>query len=301
MSKEAEAFVKDYKATQKQLKALSPAEAQKRKKALLAQLDKTWDAEDRLQEAIQKVRLSGVTGKKAADFIKHKEVQKPLKDWKAALALHHAGLKELADFGKEAAALEAALSKRIVAAEKDLKKSGGMGDMKAMATVKEAKRGLPDLKKSAQIYGTLQGHVVMYGKNFERSIEAIVKAALKEVDPKEFPKPFAAEQRKKTVRALKDMARKIDAYCKQAEKSLREGDGATAGKALKEANKVLQTLEKLNESGQSIEKKMKKEVKLAADGKEVTQLIKTVARTHAACDARVDGLEDQVEKQERVA
>jgi hypothetical protein len=193
------------------------------------------------------------------------------------------------------------MSKRIAAAEKDMKKTGGMSDIKAMSTIKEAKRGLPDLKKTAELYGSLPGHAVLYGRNLQRSIEAIVNGVLKEFTPQEFPKSLDADNRKKTVRALKDYVRKIPALCTHAEKELSQSSPAKAEKALGEAEKVFANLEKLNDDAKTVQKKMKKELKLAEDGKEIAALMKKIEAAHKDCAKMIDDLQDRVFEEKKLA
>ena len=300
MSKETDKFIKDFKSTEKQLKLFSLAEAEKRKKAITAQLDKTWKVEDILQEAIQKARLSGVKGKKAADFIKLGPVAKELKTWQAALKLHTEGLKDFEDHCAEARTMQTALDKRVVAVEKDIKKSGGTGDIKLMATVKEARRALTDLEKTAKAFGTLQGHVVLYGAHLPRTIEAIVKTALDAVDPKEFPKAFEADNRKKTAKMLKDHKRKLDGLFKMADAELERG-GEKMGKIFKAMDALLSDLEKLDAEGIKTEKTMKKEIKEAKDGKEIADLIKAVRKSHKIYATEAKALKKEAEELARAA
>lgn len=297
MSKETDKFMKDFKATEKQLKEFASAEAEKRKKTLIANLEKTWAAEDVVQEAVQKVRLSGVQGKKTADFIKEGDVPKTLKVWQKELKVHLSGLKEFEAYCKEALALHKELDKRVVAVEKDMKKSGGTGDVKLMATVKEAKRALPDLQKTAKAFGTLQGHVVLYGANLQRTLDAIVKTALEAVDPKEFPKAFEGDNRKKTAKILKDHTRKIDALCKAGQKAVEAG-GDKVEKVIDKANKLLSDLEKIDEEGTKVAKTMKKEIKEAKDGKEIAELIKVASLAYKKCAAEIEALQDALDEVE---
>lgn len=299
MSKETDKFMKDFKATEKRLKEFASAEAEKRKKTLITNLEKTWAAEDVVQEAVQKARLGGVQGKKTADFVKEGDVAKTLKVWQKELKVHLSGLKEFETYCKEAQGLHQELGKRVAAIEKDMKKSGGTSDVKLMATVKEAKRALPDLQKTAKAFGTLQGHVVLYGANLQRTLDAIVKTALEGVDPKEFPKAFEGDNRKKTAKILKDHTRKIDALCKAGQKAVEAGDEKVE-KVIAKANKLLSDLEKIDDEGKKVAKTMKKEIKDAKDGKEVEDLIKVADLTYKKCSAEIEALEDALSDMETV-
>ena len=300
MGKEADKFVKDFKATQKRLKELSFAEGEKKRKALLANLEKTWAAEDVMKEGVVKAKTAGVEGKRSADFIKHKDVSKPFKVWQMALKVHTDGVDEFNKFHTEAKALETALTKRIALVEKELKKSGGMSDMKVASVVQQAKRALPDLKKAAGLFGKLQGHVVMYGANAQRATDAIVRQAVESVTPKEFPPSLAKEGRKKTVKLLKDAGKKVGAFHKIGMQAVEEGDLKRAEQAMKKIEPLMKPLEGLEKDIKVTTGKMKKELKMAPDAKEIQALIKSATKLIARLEEDVEELEEKIdEAQER--
>ncbi len=302
MSKETDKFEKDFRASQKRIKQLSLAEGNKRKKQILSWLDETWKVEDAMSDAVQVARKAGVTGSKAADFIKEGNVAKALKDWKAAVAKHHANIDELTEFSGDAKSLHDELLKRTTAVEKELKKSkGGLSDVKIMATVKEAKRALADLKKSSGVPGTMKAHVVFYARKMQPSIEAIVRDALKKVDPKEFPKSLQEPNRKKTIRQVKANERKLNALCSTGSEALDKNDLKKAAGALKLAKKELEALEKLADEYTGVTKKMRKELKDAKDGKIIAEMIKAVLSIHKKCDDVCDALDERVDKAEAAA
>ena len=294
MAKEVEKFLKDYKQIAKQVAELSVAAGEKQKKAMLAHLDLTWAAEDALQEAVQKSRLSGVQGKKAADFTKQPDVGKALKPWQVALKKHVDGIKAFEDFCDRAKLLLTDLTKRLALVEKELKKSGGTGDVKTMATIKEAQRALTDLKKSAGLVGSLQGHVVMYGANMQRALDGVVKNALAEVDPKEFPKAFEEDNLHRTERQLKDTTRKIDQLVKTGMKGVDDGKADKLDKLRKSLKSLLAELEALDAEGKKVVKTMKKELAAAANGKKIAQLIKAVGLAYKNASVKVEVLEDAI-------
>lgn len=296
MGKEADKFVKDFKATKAKLKELTPGAAQKMKKAVIAQLDKTWAEEDKMKAGVVKAVGEEGADKKAPDMVKHGAVSKPHKAWKAALALHHKGIEEFDAFRTEARNLEQALTKRIATVEKELKKSGGMSDMKAAAVLQEAKRALPELKKAAGVFGTMQAHVVMYATNEKRATEDIVKQAVESTKPKKLPAAFAAENRKKTENDVRRNAKKVVGLCKLGAKLAESGDLDKAEKVVDKAQPLLKKMEALDKEAQSTAKKMKKEIKQAKDGKEVEALIQRISDVNEDCIQKVEELEDQIEK-----
>ncbi|GGH25442.1 hypothetical protein SAMN05444007_103236 [Cribrihabitans marinus] len=295
MTKEREKFEKDFKKTKPQLKALSAAQGTKMKKQVLSWLDETWKLEDKLSDTIVAARKSGVTGTRAADFIKEKAVAKALKDWKAAVVKHHGNIDELTGFSNDAQALHDELARRTEFIEKDLKKSKtGMKDMKIMATVKEAKRALPDLKKAGAFGSDLPVHVVFYARKLQQSVEVIVKQALKKADPKEFPKALQPEQRKRTVRTVTGHERKVLNYCRAAEAGM-EKDIKKAAKALDMAKKELEPLEKLHDEFTSVAKKMRKEIAESKDKAAIVKLMKSVNDSFRKCDAVFDELDEKID------
>lgn len=296
MGKEADKFIKDFKATKAKLKELTPAAAEKMKKGIISQLDKTWAEEDKMKAGVIKATGEGVAGKDPKEFVKHAAVSKPHKAWKANLDLHHKGIDTFEKFRKEARDLEQSLTKRIATVEKELKKSGGMSDMKAASVLQEAKRALPQLKKAADVFGTMQGHVVMYGGNEKRATEAIVQQAVDSTKPKKLPEAFTKENRAKTENTIKGYVKKIDGIIKLGTKLAESGDLNKAAKVVEKVQPLIKKLAALDKEAQATGKKMKKEIKQAKDGKEVEALIKRVADVHADSLEKVDELEQMIEQ-----
>lgn len=294
MGKEADKFVKDFKATKARLKELTPQVAEKKKKAVIAQLDKTWAEEDKMKAGVVKAAGEGVEGTKPDAFVKHGAVSKPHKAWKAALSLHHKGIEEFDKFRAEARALEQSLSKRIKLVEKELKKGGGGGQVDAV--LKEAKSALPQLKKAADVFGTMQGHVVMYGGNEARATEAIVKQAIDSTKPKKLPPALAKENRAKTENTVKGFEKKIMGIVKLGSKLAESGDLAKSEKVVEKVQPLLKKLAALDKEVQVAAKKMKKEIKAAKDSKEVEALIKRISDVNEACIEAVEDLSDQIEQ-----
>lgn len=290
MAKEVEKFVKEFKVFKNRIKDLSPAEGTKIKKTMLANLEKTWAAEDILKEGIVKARASGVQGKKAADFIKHGDVAKPMKTWLAALKLYHADLDTFTQFNDDAKSFNAELTKRMELVEKELKKQGGTGDIPTMAAIKEAKRALPELKKSESMLGQTKSFEVMYGLNQQRTIEAIVRQAVEAVEPKEFPEPLDEKNRAKTEKALKLYIKKIEELCDTGQKALEEGAPKECNKAIKEAESLLKVLKDFDKQAKLAATKMKKEVKENKDSKKIQELIKKMITAHKDMSSSVDAM-----------
>ncbi|MEP5728354.1 MAG: hypothetical protein ABJL67_03155 [Sulfitobacter sp.] len=301
MSKITDKFLKDFKVIKAQLKNLSPAAGEKMKKGLISNLDKTWAAEDVMKEAVKKVRLAGLASKKSADFIKEGEVSGPMKTWQAALKIHTSELGKLDSFHQDAKKLETELTKRVAEVEKEIKKTGGNADKPLMAALKEAKAAIPVLKKASGVFGTLQGHVVMYGMNMQRAVDGIVKNALAEVDPKEFPEPYKAENRAKTAKTIKRTIRTIEGLIKEGRKKLEEGDLKKAANIVTSVTSAFEVFEKFEKEAKVVTGKMKKELKTANDSQEILKLIKIVAVNSKKYSALVDGFEDDVEAAEREA
>lgn len=290
MAKEVEKFVKELKAIKTRIKDLSPAEGIKIKKTMLANLEKTWAAEDILKEGVIKARASGVQGKKAADFIKHADVAKPMKSWLAALKLYHADLDTFTQFNDEAKAFNADLTKRMDLVEKELKKQGGTADIPTMAAIKEAKRALPELKKSESMLGQTKSFEVMYGLNQQRTVEAIVRQAVESVTPKEFPEPLAEKNRAKTEKTLKLYIKKIEELFDTGQEALQDNEPKECNKAIKEAESLLKGLKDFDKQARLAATKMKKEVKENKDSKKIEDLIKNIINVYKNMSSLVDAL-----------
>lgn len=298
MGKELDKFLSEHKKIMKQAQELGVATGDKMKKELLANLDRTWAAEDVMQEAVQKARLSGVQGKKSADFVKLAPVAKAMTPWRDALGKHSEGLKKLEAFCDVAKNFQSGLEKRLATIQQEMKKEGGTADVKTMAKIKEAQRAVTDIKKSAGIMGTLPGPAVMYGANVQRTIDGVVKNALAGVDPKEFPKAFEAANRARTARMLKDHPRNIEKLCKLAMKEIDSGKLDKTEKPVKAAQKLLAELEALDSEGQKVVKQMKKELAAAQDGKAITEMIKLAAKTAKSSGAQIEELLDALSEAE---
>ncbi|MEX0286917.1 MAG: hypothetical protein AB3N23_20115 [Paracoccaceae bacterium] len=120
MPKEAEKFEKDFRAaaTQKKIKATTVAEGQKLKKLMTNWLETTWKIEDMVSDGVQKARIAGNSGSKAADFVSETGVTKPLKEWYAAVKKHHKNVDGFQAFCNDAQEFHDELDKRIKAVEK---------------------------------------------------------------------------------------------------------------------------------------------------------------------------------------
>ncbi len=299
MSKEVEKFVKDFKATKKRLTELSPKEGEKIKKTMVKNLEKTWDAEDRLKEAVIEARTAGVTGTKSAPFLKHAKVTKPFKGWQDALKVYHADLDKYETFSKEAKALNAEMTKRVTTVEKDLKKAGGTGDIPTMAAIKEAKRALPDLKKAQDMLGSTKGFLVMYGLNMQRTVDAIVKQAVDSVTPKEFPEPLAEANRAKTDKAVDGHAKKIKGACEGALTALEQNKPKVSEKLIKDAEKLLGTLEAFQKEAKATRTKMKDEVKADENSKKLQALMTKIEKGYSTASGQVSAVKKEMEKRAR--
>ncbi len=300
MSKETEKFIKDFRATEKRIKELSIAEGNKLKKRMTSWLETTWKVEDLVSDAVQKARISGNSGSKAADFVSEPDVLKYLKEWKAAVTKHHKNLDVFQDFCKDARELHGVLTGRIAAVEKELKKKKTTtADVKILATIKDAKRAATELKKSAELGSSIPAHMVFYARKLQASIEAIVRDALKKVDPKEFPKSLQEANRKKTLRTVKGHERKIHALFKSGTAEIsKSGDLKKAANALKLAKTEFAGLEKFSDEFSAILKKMRKELKEHKESKEMTALIKITIDTHKSCDDLMEDFDEKLEKAE---
>ena len=299
MAKEIENFEKYYKAFQKDLKTYSSAAAEKKKKDLLGWLDKTWAKEDAFSEAIEKARLSGVTGSKAADFIKLPDCAKPLTEWKKAVATHHNNIEQMTTYFKEVRNLFVELEGRCNDIEALLKKKGsalGLSmkeEIKLKATIKEARRYLPDLRKAEAT--KLPGHAVMYATHLQQTVEVLVKQALKKVDPKELPKQLDEADRKKTLKLLKDGKAAILRYSNLIRSNL-EGDLKKAQEALKSLDSEVKALESLDDICKDAAKKMKKEIAANTDQKAIEDVIKKSAEFYKRGSGILETLKKQVHK-----
>ncbi|KIN70889.1 hypothetical protein Z945_3353 [Sulfitobacter noctilucae] len=301
MPNEVETFVKDFKATKKRLNELSPKEGEKIKKAMVANLEKTWDAEDAMKEAVIEARTAGVPGKKSAPFLKHAKVTKPFKTWQAALKIYHADLDKLEAFTKEAKELNAELTKRVTTVEKDLKKGGGTADIPTMATIKEAKRALPELKKAENILGSTKSFMVMYGLNMQRTVDAIVKQAVDSVTPKEFPEPLADANRAKTEKTVDGHSKKIKSACDGAKSALEEDKIKVAEKLIKDAEKLLETLAGFEKEAKLTKTKMKDEVKADEKSKKLQALMKKIGMGYKTAAGQVDEVQKELKEKTKAA
>lgn len=300
MTKDSDKFVKGMKASKKMIADLSFAATDKKQKAMMAHLEKTWDAEDALQAGIQKARAAGVTSKRFKDFAGHEDVVKPLKAWQAMLKGHHTNLKDLQKHCELVKTFTADLTKSVDTVEKGLKKSSGMGDMEAMALVKTTKsKTLPDLKKSQEAYALLKSFVIMYGTNINATMTAIVKDAIAAVTPKEFPASLGEDKRRKTTKDLKNIPAALEKLCKVARNALEEGKPDVAEAALGKAEKEFDTIASYAKDAKTTVSKMKKELKEHKDSKIITKMISVINKTHKDWIKKLDELEKEIEAKQK--
>jgi hypothetical protein len=299
MSKEVEKL-KIYvtKKIKDKLKKYSPAAGEKLKKALLANLDDTWAKEDKLQEAIQEIKLGGMAGKKTDDFLKHKDASGPRKAWDAALKKHRAGLAEFKKFQDEATSVRKDLEKQIALAEKDLKKAGGKPDKAVKKDMDEARKALADVTKAEKVYGGLEGFVVMYGMMPKRTNDAVVKQAIEAVTPKEFPDPLTAKNRDATEKRLKKDSKSLDGLCDSARDLIEAGDLKAAKGYIKKAEMLVKKLKPWAKDAKTASTKMKSEIKANEDAKAIDALIKKMTDTYVKGESEIEELSKELKIQE---
>ncbi len=295
MSRETDKFLKNFKNYRIRIKAHAAAEADKRKKEVMAHLKRTWDDEDKLIAEIEKAVKSGVTGSKPSDFKTIMPIRAALADWKTSIEKHHANVDGLVDFSENAKLLEAEIKKNVVAIEKDLKKTKSKPDKETAAILKECDTALKDLKKATKTGATLPGHVVFYARKLKQSVEVTFTKAVKNASPKEFPKSMQENERKRTLRKVAVFERKIPTLCKTALGYV-PGDLKNAEKALKAAKSELADLQKLNDECVGTAKKMKKEISESKDKAALLALIKSVSTAFKKCDDVFDKADEAVEQ-----
>ncbi|GAA6174523.1 hypothetical protein [Sulfitobacter pacificus] len=300
MSKEVEKLKTHVtKKIKDKLKKYSPAAADKIKKTLLSNLDDTWAKEDKLQEAIQEIKLGGMAGKKTDDFLKHKDAAGPRKTWEAALKKHRAGLAEFKKFQDEATVIRKDLEKQIALAEKDLKKAGGKPDKTVKKDMDEARKALADITKAEKTYGGLEGFVVMYGMIPKRTNDAIVKQAIEAVTPKEFPEPLTAKNRAATEKRLKKDEKSLSGLCDSAWLLLEEGDLKAAKGYIKKTELLVKKLKPWAKDAKTASTKMKSEIKANEDAKEIDALIKRMTELYKIGEEQIVELSKELKVQEK--
>ncbi|MGC1503086.1 MAG: hypothetical protein WA782_02995 [Sulfitobacter sp.] len=300
MSKEVEKLnIYVTKKIKDKLKKFSPAAGEKLKKSLLSNLDDTWAKEDKLQEAIQEIKLGGMTGKKTDDFLKHKDAAGPRKAWEAALKKHRAGLAEFKKFQDDATVIRTDLQKQIALAEKDLKKAGGKPDKKIKKDMDEAQKALDDVWKAEKVYGGLEGFVVMYGMMPKRTNDAVVKQAIEAVTPKEFPEPLSAKNRAATEKRLKKDSKSLDGLCESAWNLLEEGDIKSAKGFIKKAEMLVKKLKPWAKDAKTAATKMKSEIKANEDAKEIDALINQMTETYKFGENQIAELTKELKAKEK--
>ncbi len=288
--KEIVAFRKFLKEFQGKIKEMTPQLAEKRKKEVVAWLDKTWDFEDVMAAEIEKARLAGAKGSRAADFMKEGKFASALADWKKAVETHHKNLEDITAYSESAKKLHDEAEKQI----KALKKSGVALDQKLAKSLAEMEKALPNLKKTHVKASKLQGHVVMYATRIQASMESVVKQALKRVDPKELPKTLDEKGRKKTQKIVERMKKSFNDTCGTVNAKLRASDFESAQSALEKAKDPLKTLEDLEKICADTQKKMKNDIAKMKDKDAVEKIIKLVKDTFAQSQRQFTALEKAV-------
>ncbi|MCX7558955.1 hypothetical protein OS190_05195 [Sulfitobacter sp. F26204] len=300
MSKEVEKLkIHVTKKIKDKLKKYSPAAAEKIKKALLSNLDDTWAKEDKLQEAVQNIKLGGMAGKKTDDFLKHKDAAGPRKTWEAALKKHRTGLVEFKKFQDEATVIRKDLEKQIALAEKDLKKTGGKPDKTVKKDMDEARMALAEITKAEKTYGALEGFVVMYGMALKRTNIAIVKQAIDAVTPKELPDPLTAKNRAATEKRLKKDTKSLDGLCDSAWNLLKEGDLKSAKGFIKKAEMLVKRLKPWAKDAKAASGKMKAEIKANEDAKAIDALIKQMTEIYKYGEEQIVELTKELKVKEK--
>ncbi|MDF3415727.1 hypothetical protein HKX54_14735 [Sulfitobacter sp. M57] len=299
MSKEVEKLKEHVtKKIKDKLKKFSPVAGEKMKKALLANLDDTWAKEDKLQEAIQEIKLGGMPGKKTDDFLKHKDAAGPRKTWEAALKKHRKGLDDFKKFQDQATVVRKDLEKQVALAEKSLKKAGGKPDKTVAKDMAEARKALADITTAEKLYGGLEGFVVMYGMIPKRTNDAIVKQAIEAVTPKEFPEPLTAKNRDATEKRLKKDAKSLDGLCDSARDLIEAGDLKAAKGYIKKAEMLVKKLKPWAKDAKTASTKMKAEIKANEDAKAIDALIKKMTDTYKDGESQIEELTKELKIQE---
>jgi hypothetical protein len=307
--------------TAKRMKEVKPEKARRLKVELEAKLQTTWDAEDALKEAIQKARLSGVTSKKSAVLLKGPNVIKPLKTWEIALKAYHAKLDEFGQFHKDAKLLSDGMDKTIKEAKKATKEvakgakkeadklggkagklagkvAGGMSSAASGAMLDEAielaKKHFVQLNTCVEIYGKLPSHVVMYGLNYQRTIEAIMRQAVEAITPRDLPESLTDDQRKKTNKLLKVKPKAIEKLSKGVTKALEidKKDVAEASFAKMEAE--LKAIEGLVKDCKTAQSKMKKEIEAHKESRTIKALVQLIPKVYKKCEKMVEDTEKEL-------
>ena len=297
MSKEFSKIQEDYKKCAADLKQTTKAEAEKTKKSMAQALEKCWDAEDDLREAIATAREQGMTSKKLADAIKDKGVKSSLSVWQKAVVAQKAQLDTMLALVAKAQSLVPTLAKLESSAEK-ISKSAGKGS----PDKKEIDAFLADVKKQQSELKTVMGYAgkmkpgdKFYAVQSKKILEKLLsddKASASEAD---LPKLLEEKQLKRSAARVTSLSGAIEAAHKKGV-SIAAEDAKSAQTQLKVGLLKLKELAKLVGDYKRARKKCEKDIKANPDSKKLIAVLDHFDKSLAAGTAQMKELGAQVKK-----
>ncbi len=288
----------DFKKLQPKLKPLTKEAALKQLKAIATTLDKCWDQEDALQEALTAAREAGNAGKSASELDKDRGFKTARVLWEKAVAAQKAELSKLVQMIVAAKALLKDLDKLTTLATKEGKSAAkGSADQKAaeglVSRLEAVSKELASVVKSeGKLKPAEKFYALQYKKILDKMIVEAGKGATAEAD---LPKLLEEAQLKRSAAKIKKLLGEILAAHKRGV-ALAEKDARAAESQLKAASIKLKGLKKLVDDYQKARKKCEKDIKEAANSKVLIDRLNGFDKALRVAEGKTAELANKVEK-----
>lgn len=288
----------DFKKLQPKLKPLTKEAALKQLKVIATTLDKCWDQEDALQEALTAAREAGNAGKSASELDKDRGFKTARVLWEKAVAAQKAELTKLVQMIVAAKALLKDLDKLTALATKEGKSAAkGSADQKAaeglVSRLEAVAKELASVVKSeGKLKPVEKFYALQYKKILDKMIVEAGKGATAEAD---LPKLLEEAQLKRSAAKIKKFLGEILAAHKRGV-ALAEKDARAAESQLKAASIKLKGLKKLVDDYQKARKKCEKDIKEAANSKALIDRLNGFDKALRVAEGKTAELANKVEK-----
>lgn len=280
MSKEWDKIQAQYKKLQPRIKKVQPTLSDKMIKQVKAALATAWDAEDAFKAALKEAQASGLKGKKPSDYAEHQGFKKTHAELKKKAAQHDSEIKALEVYCKGIGGL----GKEMIALQKDITKSMDKKDGAHKKFQAAFQKETEMVMKVANARGTLTAPEVLYGSNFTRVVDNVIKKqsqkgkragdAAKLIEVKELTKnlKIAGDQKRKVFIASNDAM------------DVGEDDPKATLPHLKKMSELVKELKSLDEDYQQV---LKKNKDMISKSKDKARIIKVIAAIAKECQGAV--------------
>ncbi len=301
MAKELEKFKAEAKKLAAGTKKFTTAEGDKLKKRIGISLGNAWEGEDYFRESLAKARKDGVKSEKLADFQKNKHFKDGLVTWNKAVDIHQEEVGAMKGFCADARAHMAKQEALLKDIEKDLKKRGKSSASKKdiEALQGELEKEIAAVRKASEYEGKLNAAQKLYGANFQRTVDKILKEKAdghdKKKDATELPQLLVDRNLKKYTNQVGALVKAINTHCVTAIDKAGE-DLKAAAPELKAAAAKYKDLKKINDQYQTARKKFPGAIEDSKDKKKLLATLKKFNDLTAAAERKIRGTTVTIKK-----